>query len=238
MSAADSVDERVQIVEDIIGNRFSCRAYLDKQVPHETITRIVETAQKSASWCNSQAWQLHLTQGAGTERFRTALSTHAAEMMGDRALPLVSPDIPMPAEYVGVYSERRRACGLQLYETIGVIRGDRVASAQAMLKNFSFFGAPHVAVITTPVSLGTYGVLDCGLFVSTFLTVAQSHGLGTIAQGAIAVYSAFVREYFEVPEDRNILCGISFGYPDMSAPINNFRTQRAPVEDVVQWIDA
>ena len=40
-----------------------------------------------------------------------------------------------------------------------------------------------------------------------------------------------------MPEDRSVVCGMSFGYEDGAHPVNNFRTSRAPVDDVVTWVD-
>ena len=174
-----------------------------------------------------------MTRGAGTERFRRALRSHA-EREGDR----VDPDFVRPFSYEGVYRERRRECGWQLYDAVGVTRGDRVASAREALRNFDLFGAPHAAIITTPASLGVYGAVDCGLYVGTFLLAAQSLGVSAIAQAALARWGSFVRDYFSLPDDRRVLVGISFGYPDLTHPANGYRTSRAQLDDAVQWCDS
>nr|WP_324197820.1 nitroreductase family protein [Nocardia abscessus] len=77
--------------------------------------------------------------------------------------------------------------------------------------------------------------MDCGLYLGTFLLAATSLGIATIPQAAPAGRSAFVRECFDLPEDRKILAGISFGYPDVDHPANSYRTTRAPVDEVVTW---
>lgn len=114
-------------------------------------------------------------------------------------------------------------------------KGDRVASAQQMMENFRFFGAPHVAFVTSPVALGAYGILDCGAFVTGFMLAAQALGLGSIAQAALAGHAPLVRDALEVSEDRQILCGISFGYSDTAHSANSFRTTRAAVDEVMDW---
>ena len=40
-------------------------------------------------------------------------------------------DFPPPREYLGVYLERRRESGFQLYNTLGIASGDKAAYAQA-----------------------------------------------------------------------------------------------------------
>ena len=221
---------RLETFELLLAERYSCRAYLPQPVATETIGRILDLAQRTPSWCNSQPWQLHITRGAATERFRTGLfeyaSTHKAE-----------PEYPFPREYRGVYLERRRACGFQLYDAVGIARGDREASARQTMENFRLFGAPHAMIVTTDEALGIYGVLDCGAWVNNFMLAARSAGVASIAQAALAAHPKFTREFFDIGEDRRIVCGISFGYEDGLQPVNRFRTARATVAEVVRWHD-
>ena len=49
-------------------------------------------------------------------------------------------------------------------------------------------------------------------------------------------YGAFVREYLKIPDDRRLICGVSFGYEDRDHPANHFRTARAPLSEVVTWL--
>ncbi len=41
-----------------------------------------------------------------------------------------------------------------------------------------------------------------------------------------------------IPKERLVVCGISFGYEDTAHAANSYRTSRAPLEDVVRWVDA
>jgi nitroreductase len=213
--------------EELLDRRYSCRGFLPGPVPRATIEQILRISQRTASWCNTQPWQVAIASGEATERFRAAMlaaSNHEP-----------SPDFAWPAKYQGVYQERRRECGFALYESVGVVRGDRAASAQQSLENFRLFGAPHVAILTTDASLGVYGAIDCGGWVGNFMLAAQSLGVATIAQAALSSWPDIVREQLGLPADRLIVCGISFGFEDASHPANKFRTNRAPLETVVQW---
>jgi nitroreductase len=218
--SGDPMDnDTTEVLAALLKGRHSCRAYRPEQLPRPIIERILDVAARTPSWCNVQPWHLTITEGAGTEQFRAALAEEAS--IGSAA-----PDFPFPERYEGVYQERRRECGIQLYESVGVVRGDRVASAREAAKNFELFGAPHVAIVTTEAALGVYGAVDCGLYVQSFLLAAQSLGVGAIPQAALAVHSQFVREYFGLPDTRQVVCGISFGWPDATAPVNGFRTSR------------
>ena len=184
-------------------------------MPRATLERLLSAAQRTASWCNSQPWQLVITSGAETEKFREVMI--AAATSGEPE----APDFPWPREYKGVYLERRRESGFQLYNTLGIPRGDKAAYAKQALQNFNFFGAPHVAIITTAEELGVYGAVDCGLYVDSFMLAAQALGLGTIAQAALARRSDIVRKHFGIADDRRVVCGISFGFPDHDALVNS-----------------
>ncbi|HJX79319.1 nitroreductase [Glutamicibacter sp.] len=228
-SSALEVDDSV-ILGKLLSERWSSRAFLDEDVPRATIERLLQMAQRTASWCNTQSWEVIVTSGQGTERFREAMMESAGKNPAKF-------DLEKPTEYRGVYRERRRASGWQLYEAVGVARGDREASAQQSFENYRFFGAPHVAILTTDADHGVYGAVDAGMYVDSFLLAARSLGLGAIPQAALAGHSALIRKHFEIPEDRKILLGISFGYADESHPANSYRTSRAPLTDVVTWVD-
>jgi nitroreductase len=216
--------------QEVLDARYSCRGYLAEPVARETIDRILHMAQRTPSWCNAQPWQVIVTTGAATERLRQALQS-------PQAMAETTSDIAPPLEYRGVFQERRRECGFQLYESVGIALGDRKSSMQQALENYKFFGAPHVAIITTESLLGTYGALDCGAYVNNFMLAARSLGVASIAQAAIAMRSKFLHEWFQIPAERQVVCGISFGYEDPAHRANGFRTTRARMEQVVHWVD-
>jgi nitroreductase len=197
-------------------------------VPRAAQEALLALAQRTASWCNSQPWQVHITEGAATERFREAMLAPAQP--GEP-----SPDFEWPGAYIGIYQERRRECALALYDAVGIPRGDREASARQARENFRLFGAPHVAVVTTDAALGVYGAIDCGGYVANFLLAAASLGMAAIPQAALAKSPHRVRDFFGLGDDRKVVCGISFGYADADHPANGFRTTRAPVAAAASW---
>lgn len=209
--------------------RFSCRAFLPTPIGRDTITEIVATARHVPSWCNAQPWQVAITDGAETDRFREALFAHASSGTPP------TPDLDWPEGYPGIYGDRRRSCGFQLYDAVGIEKGDRAASTKQMMENFHLFGAPHVAIIHSPRALGPYGAMDCGGFVTAFCLAAQARDVATVPQAAVASYAPFVRDWFGLDEDRLVLCAISFGRADMDHPINNFRTARENPDALIDW---
>jgi len=226
-----AVEERIGVLEELLSERFSCRRFLDQLVPRPTIERILGAAQKTASWCNSQPWRIEIASGAATERFREVMYKAASSGRPNAG------DFPFPREYRGLYLERRRESGFQLYNSLGIPRGDKAAYARQALENFNFFGAPHVAIVHTDEALGVYGAIDCGGYVTSFMLAAQALGIATIPQAALAFHSDIVRAHFGLSDDRRVVCGISFGYPDRAHKANSYRTTRAGIADTVRFLD-
>jgi nitroreductase len=219
---------RTEVLHYLLQDRHSCRAFRPEPVEREVIEQILTLAGRTPSWCNTQPWHVHLLGGAAVEAFRSGLRDAVTTQPQQ-------PDRPIPTAYAGVYRERRKDCALLLYRCVGIADGDRAASSAQTMANFDLFGAPHVAIITTEADLGVYGAVDCGLYVQTFLLAARSLGVATVPQAALAGCAPYVRDFLDVPEDRNIVCGISFGYADEEHPANAFRTPRADLTESVTW---
>jgi nitroreductase len=224
----DSQD--IEVVERLLAARYSCRAFKPEPVARPVIERVLSAAQKTASWCNSQPWQVIIVSGDATRAFGDALYKNASEGK-------FSADFPFPREYKGVYLDRRRESGFQLYNALGIPRGDKVGYQKQMLENYRFFGAPHVAIITTDEALGAYGAVDCGGYVGNFMLAAQALGVATVPQAALAGQSDMVRKHLGIADDRRVVCGISFGYADEAHPANSYRTNRAAIPQAVTFVD-
>ncbi|MDM7968916.1 MAG: nitroreductase [Paracoccaceae bacterium] len=213
-------------LDALLKARHSCRAFRPDPLPDDVIADIVTSAGRVPSWCNAQPWQLIVTRAAETDRFRDALYAAATSQPP-------KPDLEWPRQYTGVYRDRRRTCGFQLYDSLGIPKEDRAGTQAQMLENYRLFGAPHVAIVTTEADLGPYGAMDSGGFVALFTLAAQARGVASIPQAAVAAQAPFLRDWFGIPEHRQILCAISFGLEDTDHPANAFRTERAPLSEVL-----
>jgi len=216
----------IDVLEAVLHRRHSCRAFRPDPVPQADIERIVTAAARVPSWCNAQPWQVLVTRGPETERFRAALLETAMS-----AEP--QPDMPWPESYPDAYGARRRECGFQLYDAVGIARADKPGRAAQTMRNYALFDAPHVAIIHAPKVLGPYGAMDTGGFVTAFTLAATALGIASIPQAAVAAFAPMIHAHFDIPEDRMILCAISFGYADEDHPANSFRTRRAPLSEVL-----
>ena len=220
----------IKVLNNILERRYSCRSFLPKQVKQEIIEEILNIAQKIPSWCNAQPWTVTVCSGK-------ALKELSNNLLAEASKGIEGPDIAFPLEYNGIYQARRKECGLQLYNSVGIQKGEQSKAIMQMHENFKFFGAPHVAIITSEKSLGTYGAIDCGAYVTAFTLAATALNINTIPQAAIASLSDIVRSTLKIPIKKSIVCAISFGYENSKHPINNFRTSRSNINEVVEWVD-
>lgn len=213
-------------LEELLLARHSCRAFLPASLPERDLETLFRIAQRTPSWCNTQPWQIVLLSDGARDRLSAALL--AADSAGEQRS-----DLPAPDGYRGIYQERRRESGYHLYASLEIDREDFGRRTAQARENLRFFGAPHVAVITTDRLLGTYGAVDCGGYIATLLLAAESLGIAAVPQAAVAMHSDAVRRVLGLPEDRVVVAAVSLGFKDMSHPANSHRTSRASVTEAV-----
>jgi len=64
----------------------------------------------------------------------------------------------------------------------------------------------------------------------------MEEGLHTCPQESWSVFRLTMAEFLKLPGDQMFYCGMSLGYADLDHPINQWRTERAPLEDIASFI--
>ncbi len=226
-----SEDGRLSVAE-AIGGRRSIRRFLPTPVPAETVRAILDVARRAPSGTNSQPWFVHVVTGAARERVSAAVI--AAARAGERVEEY--PYAPDP--WFEPYIARRRKVGFDLYALYGVARHDMKARFEAVLRNFTFFGAPVGLFFTMDRRLLFGSWLDCGMFMQNVMTAARAHGLETCAQAAWCSYGPAVRRALPIDPGHIILSGMALGYEDRQAIENTLRTEREPVDAFARFHEA
>lgn len=218
-------------IESILKERASVRAFLDKPVSKALLTRIFENAQLSPSNCNVQPWQACVVSGTTKDKLKEKFI--ATLMSGTKP----NPDFNWLAQYSGIHRDRQFGSANALYSSVGIAREDKKARQMAMVRNWQFFDAPHAVFFTMDRYLDIMGAVDLGIYAQTLSLVLAENGLSNCMQGALGQFPDPVREVLNLPEERGILFGMSFGYADDSAAVNKTRTDRASIEDAVSFFD-
>jgi nitroreductase len=216
-------------IEAILKERSSVRSFLDKPVNNETLKHIFEHAQLSPSNCNVQPWQACVVSGDIKDELKQAL---LAEVMSGTP---PNPDFNWFAKYEGKHRERQFGSANALYSSIGVTREDKKARQMAMIRNWQFFDAPHVVFFTMDKYLDIMGAVDLGIYAQTLSLIFAEHGLSNCMQGALGQFPDPVRRILNLPDERGILFGMSFGYEDNNAAVNNTQTDRETIDNAVTF---
>ena len=229
---------------NFLASRRSTRDFLPTPVAPELIEKILKDSLTAPSWSNTRPFKVAVATGEIRERISTeflsrwsvlskimrkGLLNKLRIIYSRYGLPTSNRSIAKP--YPAELKPRAERVGREMYETFGVARGDRPARDQQWAKNYSFFGAPVELFIYVHKSLHIYAASDAGLMMQNLVLSAHAHGLGTCAQGAVAIWDDVVRKEFDIPKDYRLLCGIAMGYPSDS-PVNDFKANRIDVEDL------
>ncbi|MCB1666783.1 MAG: nitroreductase [Porticoccaceae bacterium] len=220
--------EMADVFTGIVNQRRSIRAFRNEPVPADLLERVFESALRSPSNCNTQPWQVHVASGQAVENLRQVLP--GCFLRGEHSL-----DFPYDGKYQGVYQERQYAAANALYEAMGIPRADKQQRQEALLRNFTFFGAPHVAFLFLPEPFGLREACDLGMYAQTVMLSMTAHGLASCPQTALGFLSDPVRETLGVDASQKLVFGISFGFEDIGADINECATDRGNLADFVYF---
>ncbi|MEW6089431.1 MAG: nitroreductase [Pseudomonadota bacterium] len=214
-------------VSEALKSRITCRAFLDKPVPEATVRQILEEAKYAPSGGNLQPWHVYVLTGKKLEEFLGII----AEKQKDNPFGEGTEYDIYPKGLTEPYKSRRFKCGEDMYATIGVSREDKAGRLMQFARNFRFFDAPVAMFFAIDRQMGLGQWSDLGMFIQSVMLAAREHGLHTAAQEAWAIWYKTVSEFVQMPEELMLFCGLGLGYMDESAPINQLRTDRAPLEE-------
>ena len=212
----------------IVDARKSVRAFRPDPLPADLMQRVFSVPLRAPSNCNTQPWQVHVASGEVVERLRETLPAAFSNME-------FTMDFPYDGSYEGVYKERQHAAAMALYDVMGIRREQKDKRSAAMLRNFEFFGAPHVAFVFLPEPFGLREAADVGMFAQSLMLSMVAHGLGCIPQTALSFLADQIREALGVDPSNKLLFGISFGYEDADDPANRCRTARGDLGEFVRF---
>ena len=212
---------------NIVSSRRSMRDFKPEPVPRDIIDSVFGGAQRAPSNCTTQPWFVHVVTGETLERLRAQLPAKFAA--GEIAL-----DFPYDGQYEGVYKDRQYASATALYDALGIAREQKAVRNAWFMRNFSFFDAPAVAFFTLPTGFGLREACDLGMFAQTVMLGLTAHGLGSCPQTALAFLANVIRPTLGLGDNEQLMFGMSFGYPT-DAAVNEVRTERAALEDVVTF---
>ncbi len=214
-------------VTDAVNRRKSIRQFLPDPVSDDVLRDLVVKASRAPSGGNVQPWRIYIVNGDSMARFR--------EFLQDRQPGAPAYDI-YPKGLTEPYRSSRFKIGEQMYESIGIEREDKTGRLLQFAKNLDFFGAPAALFCFIERQMGPPQWSDLGMYLQTFMLLAQEAGLDTCPQEAWAVHEDAVREFVGAPDEQGIFCGMSIGKADWDHPINSVESEREPFDVFARFV--
>ena len=226
----DLADEAA-IVDEAIASRRSVRAFLPTPIDEATIRDILEVAARAPSGTNMQPWHVYVVTGDTMKGISNAVLNS-----GIRAEKIAWDEYKYyPDQFFEPYLTRRRTVGFGLYNALGIGRREVERMREQHDRNFVFFDAPVGMIFTIDRRLNQGSWVDLGMFLQNIMIAARGRGLHTCPQAAFAPYHRQIRPVLGMADEEVLVCGMALGYEDPSKPENQFRTERAPLEDWVKF---
>lgn len=208
-------------VSQAVAERKSIRRFLDTPVDDELLKELLTKAARAPSGGNLQPWRVQVVNGDAMPRFLKALND--SDVRGEAQYPVYPPDLKSP------YRDSRYKVGEDMYALLGIPREDKPARFAHLARNFEFFGAPAGFFCFVDRIMGPPQWSDLGMFLQTFMLLAQEAGLDTCAQEAWANRAQTVASVLGTPDELMLFCGMAIGYKDLDQPVNTLVSDREPL---------
>jgi nitroreductase len=216
-------------VTKAVTSRRSIRKFLDKPVDKAILEQVLKTAQRSPSGGNTQPWNAVVVGGDELVRITDAVKAKAATApMGENIEYAI-----YPKNLEGRYEQQRRAVGIEMFNSVGLERGDGAGRIAQMAQNWDSFGAPVQLFTYTKKYMGPPQWSDMGMWLQTVMLLLREAGLDSCSQEIWAMYGTHMRELLDIDDDHIFFCGMAIGYRDPDAPINNFDVPRVSIDEAI-----
>lgn len=220
-------------VTEAVATRMSARAFTDQPVDAALLRRILDVARRCPSGGNVQPWHVTVLAGAELAHFKGIMRDRLAadpRGVGDGPEYAIYPkDISEP------YRSRRFKCGEDMHGTMGITRENKAARYAFIAGNFQFWNAPIGMFFTVDRQMGPPQWSDLGMLIQTVMLLAREAGLHSCPQEAWTNWHRTVGDFLQLPPERMLFCGLALGYRDETHPVNRLVTDRAPLEEFVEF---
>ena len=219
-------------VSEALKKRHSTRAFLKKAVETEKIRRILDAARYAPSGTNTQPWNVAVVTGNKKRRLENLMED--AFRRGEKGRMDYA---YYPENWEDPYKSRRKACGLQLYSTLGITREDKELQMDQWVANYRAFDAPVALFFFLDPVMEIGSFMDYGIFLQSIMLAAVEEGLATCPQAALGEYPSIVKNELGYPEELILVCGMAMGYEDTDAVVNHYRTSREGVDGFARFFE-
>ena len=137
---------------------------------------------------------------------------------------------------------RRRAMAAGVLEKLGIAREDKQKRIDFNNQSLKLWGAPSAIYIVVDRSIQVindainfWPLFDLGLITQNILLLATHYVLGSIPAIQLVSYPNILRKILDLPDSKMLVIGVAIGYPDWNNPVNQFRSDREPLDNVARF---
>ena len=215
-------------VSEAVVARRSIRSFLDTPVSDEQISQLLEKAARAPSGGNVQPWRVFVINDSTMQKFHQFLAD--TDPRETPAYEIYPKELPSP------YRDSRFKVGEDMYKLLNIPRDDKPSRFAHLARNFKFFDAPAAFFCFIDKTMGPPQWSDLGMFLQTFMLLAQEEGLDTCAQEAWANRSQAVASFVGAEDNLMLFCGMAIGYKNPEADVNSLVSDRAPLETWAKFV--
>tara|TARA_Y100000768_G_scaffold372929_1_gene341075 strand:- start:1315 stop:1968 length:654 start_codon:yes stop_codon:yes gene_type:complete len=215
-------------VSEAVLLRSSIRAFKNKPLDSALIKDLLIKSSRSPSGGNLQPWRIYVINEKSMKDFLEFQKNWTAEETP--AYDIYPHGLKEP------YRTSRYELGEQMYSLLGIGRENKEARVNQVMKNFEFFGAPAAFFCFVDRQMGPPQWSDLGMFLQTFMLLAQEQGIDTCAQEAWSIKHESVSKFVNADEEEILFCGMCMGYKDDKAVINNLKSERRSIQDWAKFL--
>ena len=220
-------------IRTVVKERRSIRRFKPDPVSEALVREILDEARWAPSWGNTQPWEFYVLTGDALKIFKKANAEKFD--LGES----IAPDIPMAADWIAPLKARYNGIGKSMLKALDIRRDDaerRNLQSRAM---YEIFDAPCLILgcIDQRHDSHAYAMFDLGLITQTLCLLAHDRGLGTCLLACAVRFPLVLRGLLPNAGHKLFAIGIAVGYPEREAAVNAFERERAPIEELVTWVE-
>ena len=211
-------------VSEAVLSRRSIRAFTSEPIDNQIIKDLLNLAARSPSGGNLQPWKIYVINDRSMKKF--------IEFQAKWNQPEVPAYDIYPSNLKEPYRTSRYQLGETMYELLNIPRDDKEARLKQVMRNFQFFDAPAALFCFVDKQMGPPQWSDLGMFLQTFMLLAQEVGVDTCAQEAWAMKNDSVSEFVGAMKVISYFVVWLWVIRTRAASINKLSSERRPID---QW---
>ncbi|MED7819984.1 MULTISPECIES: nitroreductase [unclassified Francisella] len=216
---------------EVLKSRKCVREFLDTPIPQELFEKLFEAAKWTPSSKNTQPWKIVVV--SGQKKIDLMSKILQACENGEKPRMEYNYDGDMPLQ--GELKERAIKCGHDLYTALNISREDKEKRIEQWKKNYISFDSPSAIFIFKYPTDSISSYMDCGMLIQSILLAANDLGLATCPQASLGHYPDIIKKELVDFKEYTLICGIAIGYENISASVNNYRTERQNIKNLVSF---